>query len=1149
MILLVSVIKLRKSFSDFSDYVASKPLLKKTIVGGLQFIPTVGPILSELFDTNVGNELDKCEKVIEIVKNLKKYNDLHLKNITTSIQDQKKDLQQNTESLNNLVVICDQINKTLEDNRTEDEINSTKIEIQFKNVQWNLLDIKEELLSEIKKSNEFIENYIKNREKEKTAIKKSPKPNPLFENTDYQKMIFEDQLVLFKKQIEYDYAHFKEFEIYRPLISNFKKFDGHNQYVIQNFRDLRTNEEDKNIIEYIEKKIKFFDEIVIRQKNYRLEIEKLEKRLEVSTLKKSVVRLLKTTRPKTAKESEELNRKVEKMSFGHIKIDVKHLKIIKDEKLMLKSVAGKNAVERNKKIHENKLNRIKKILEKPKIIKKQLDDLYAVDFRTADDSLIIKTKKKIEKLEEEKSKLKENSLNQLQNQKAIEKTHGEISEQLSKIIQFEEKINKNRDYVKKLDAAVQEKIQNISQILDESEFVEKSVTRIDNIKKLSKDIEKDLLIPIIGDYGSGKSAVAHKIFVKLCKIKEVTPIFIPLGLLDNHDDLKDHLLLDIFNYIVKEYRFNIQKHIFYELVKTGKMIFVLDALDEISTKLDNEIAQTHLNHMIKLSQTCTVILTSRETYFSEGMRKDLIEYDGLIKITDFTKSQISKFLKFKLGDNDTRINEIVNVVTQERFLEFAQKPLFLDVIQRNFDELKTYLVINESVILEVLTDEWIKHDILIEGEADPDKKDKIILARQKISEILAFEEYYQNGDPIGKKLIEQKVKLELKDFDPEAEERLDEFYTQAITSTFLIYEENESYRFIIKPIMEFFIARRIVSEINHNQALSLLDHIDQISHVEIFDFIRGLIDNDWGVKTHIIRQLQKSKSKEEPDGFVQSEVSVATDFLQTKENLTSNLLEIIRKYGQKSSKYKVSNLIKILQITGNLPPRPNFSNLDLQSIDLRGVNLTKSDLSGANLTNADLSGAILLSANLKHANLTNALLIKSNLNKADLSNTVLVNSNLSYSNLKDVKFNEKTKFQNSVFVETKIDGMNFENHDLTRTKFISVDFTSATLTGANLTLSTIRDSNLKNVNLVDAKLIDSDLRNSNFTYADIRKAKFNRAQMDQCLLIDCVVDTYTILNNAKLIKADVKNTDIMKTQHSGTDFTYALNYGTYYPEN
>ena len=1142
---MATILKLRNGLTKFSDYVASKPLLKKTIVEGLKLVPTVGPIISDLFDENIGKEPDKCQIIINIVDNLKKSNDAHLEIIADSIENQKMDLQKNNDSLNNLLLLTKEVNKTLKKLDIKGEINTTKLQIEFKNLNWSLLDVKEDLTTEIKKSNEDIKKYIKeNINKNSILAKKELKSNPLFQNDDFKKLSFEEQLPLYKKQIEYDYVHFNEFKKYRPLISNFKKFDGHTQYVKQNFKDLRTNEEGKNIITHIEKKIKSFDETVVKQKKYRLEIVELEKKVNDSNLKKSAIKLIKTIRPKTVKESEDLNKRVEKISIGQIKITPKYLNMIKDEKLMLKSIAGKFAVEKNLKINQNKLNKIKLIIKKPDIIEEKLKVLNSVDFKTASDSLIIKTKDQTKKLEDELVELKENSLNQLQRQKELEKTCGEIGQQLSQILEYELKIKKNKEIIKNTGFTVQEKIQNISKILDEIEFVEKSVTRIDNIKKLSQDIKKDLLIPVTGDYGSGKSAVAHFVFVKLCKIKDSIPIFIPLGLLDKHDDLKNYLTEDIFNFVVNEYRLNISKQIFNNLIKTGKIIFVLDALDEMSTKLDQKIAQTHLDHMIKLSQTCTVILTSRETYFSEEMRLNLIEYDGLIKISDFTEKQISKFLKFKLGDDDTRIKEIEDVVLEERFFEFAQKPLFLDVIQRNFDELKTNLVINEFVILEVLTDEWIKHDVLVENEVDEIEKQKIISARQKISEILAFEEYYQNGKAIGKKLIEKKVKKELADFDPEAEGRLDEFYTQAITSTFLIYEENETYRFIIKPIMEFFIAKRIVSEINNNQSLSLLDHIGQISHIEIFDFIRGLIDKDWGVKSHIIRQLQKPKSKDNPDGFEKDDVGVATEFLQTKENLSSNLLTIIQTYGKKPSHYKVSNLIKILQITGNLPPRPNFSNLDLHSVDLRGVNLNKSDLSGTNLIGADLSGATLVNANLKGANLTNALLIKSNLNKANLSNAILENVNFSYSNLKDIKFNEKTKFSKSVFVETVIDGLIFRNHDLKETKFINVDFSSVTLTGSNFSKATIRDSNLKNVNLVNAKLMDTDLRNSNFTFADIRHTKFNRAKMDECLLVDCVVDNYTNLSNAKLIKADLNNTDISITEHFGTDFSFSKNHNS-----
>ena len=77
-----------------------------------------------------------------------------------------------------------------------------------------------------------------------------------------------------------------------------------------------------------------------------------------------------------------------------------------------------------------------------------------------------------------------------------------------------------------------------------------------------------------------------------------------------------------------------------------------------------------------------------------------------------------------------------------------------------------------------------------------------------------------------------------------------------------------------------------------------------------------------------------------------------------------------------------------------------LSEADLSRAYLRGTNLRKAFMIGAHLTEADLRGADLHGANLTGANLTGA----------DLRGADLRGANLTGADLRDVKINEKTKF-------------------------------------------------------------------------------------------------------------------------------------------
>lgn len=63
----------------------------------------------------------------------------------------------------------------------------------------------------------------------------------------------------------------------------------------------------------------------------------------------------------------------------------------------------------------------------------------------------------------------------------------------------------------------------------------------------------------------------------------------------------------------------------------------------------------------------------------------------------------------------------------------------------------------------------------------------MINERQRISEILAITEY-RESKPIGIEDIKSEVKTELQYADPEADLRLNQYYKDAVNSTFLVKE-------------------------------------------------------------------------------------------------------------------------------------------------------------------------------------------------------------------------------------------------------------------------------------------------------------------------------------------------------------------------
>lgn len=1000
-----------------------------------------------------------------------------------------------------------------------------------------ILDQFESLSKQITASTTMIKEHISTElDKHLPTTVNKPLPNPLLESNEYQKLSLNTQLPLFKKQVVTDYETNPN---HRFIISNFHKFEGKKYFVYQKYKLLKSRTEGDNILAFTLKLIKNNLKLISTKKSNTEQITKLWEQILSFSLHPEIIQKIKLE-PKTWQESQENNKQIEEKAFEGLKISSEQIIQLNKEN-ELKSLVDNEPMTITK-IHstKNKISKLREILNRPDVIKNEIAKLSANNGHDIEEGKLI-----IDQKEELRKELYELDKNFKKTADSLEKEEIDLKvfgQKLAEIQKAKEDLHEISETKKTLSHDELIEFDKAVNILEKIKQAKEIWTEIKSLTAANIDLEREKLIPIVGDYGSGKSALSHHIFYMLCKDEDLIPIFIPLGLLKKHEDLNDYLREDLLNYLKTEYKFNINDDELKNLIESGKLIFILDALDEMSTKLDNNIAQSHLSHIISLAKTCVVLMTSRETYLSDGMKKNLLEYEGLIKILDFDEKQIEKFLHLHLPDDPTKVSEIKKVIEEEKFLEFSRKPLFLDAIFRNFETLKTHIIINESVILEVLTDQWIRHDRIIKEETDDIKRKKIIHSRQKISEILAFAEY-RKGQPIGIEDIKTEVKEELQHFDADAESRLSEYYQEAIGSTFLINEENETYRFVLKPIMEYFIARRIVSEINNNQVESLVKHIDQISSDEIFNYIKGAIDSEWGIKPHLFSEvqnhLQKIKSLDSANKNLIDQTSELEKIVRNKETKSKQLFNTIRTIGANTGK-PVSKLLKILYISGNLPPRPNLSHLTLHKADLRGANLTKADLRGANLSDADLTGADLTGTDLTDAKCKKTIFIGCKVKNTVFNSTDLEYAEFSNSRIEEIFFNKITNFKHVFFNGATLKNIDFTETDFRFCLFIGCIFADVKLYDAILNNTDLRSASLRGMKLRGATIIDSDLSNAYLERSDLIGTKFNRSNLNYADLTNASTDNKTDFSSCKMIETKLAGVNIHNTIHYNLDLTQAI---------
>ena len=687
--------------------------------------------------------------------------------------------------------------------------------------------------------------------------------------------------------------------------------------------------------------------------------------------------------------------------------------------------------------------------------------------------------------------------------------------------------------------------QGVSRIKDKKHLNNNCIDYV--LDEINNEIKKDTFIPIVSDYGSGKSSLCHRIMYRLCDLKNeesenLFPIFIPLGDLPDRD--KGYLDLDDFaeeivKFIRKEYGLLIpsdeilsvilhnkkkSKIILEEIpsryrkdflnwMEKGKFVFIFDALDEMTDNVSHSIAQTNLKCIGEFSKIGNkVIVTSRHTYIS-GETEKLLQHLDMVFLEDFSKVNRKDFLDEFFKDEPLKISDVNSFTNDYNVNLLISKPLLFSIICENIDAFKKKpnekipKIINESSILEMITDKWIKHGAikLKKSESNEEYIKNKRNIRQKCSEILAVE-LGREKKAIKISDVSERIK---KEFSAIESEKLPEKYQKdAKDCTFLIPHEDNSFKFILESIREYLHARRIVNDIRQEQYEEAIYDIEKGISNQTSVFIKKILDIEWAVKPHILEDIKPKKYPPE---------SMRKYKYRNNSDYVIKMLQDIQDH--KDDKFKntnVSVLVEILHYIGNFPNKislsklnlyeTNLSGADLYGADLSGANLSGADLSGADLSGADLSEADLYETNLSGANLSETNLSGANLSEATLSGATLSGANLDRSNLNKTNLSG-ANLDGANLSEANLDGANLDGANLNGATLSGADLNGAdlvkiALSGADLSGAHLREADLYGAHLREATLSGADLYGANLSGADLSGANLDGANLMGVVLKD-----------------------------------------------
>jgi len=221
----------------------------------------------------------------------------------------------------------------------------------------------------------------------------------------------------------------------------------------------------------------------------------------------------------------------------------------------------------------------------------------------------------------------------------------------------------------------------------------------------------------------------------------------------------------------------------------------------------------------------------------------------------------------------------------------------------------------------------------------------------------------------------------------------------------------------------------------------------------------------------------------------------------------------------------------------NWRKRHAIGEINLDGIELDGVNFDEYDLSKVSLRNArvthcsfkyaDLILANLQYSELQHNDFSSAKLIAANLGNCDLSGSVLFLANMLTANTRNAR----------------LENIDFRGHDISGLMLRDVSLAGSNLEGQQLSRVDLSNSNLSGVNLQGADLANTLFTGANLTNADLRGATLSGAVFKSANLSGVDLNGMDLhkadFTAANLSHCDLRNANLTKTKLAGANITGA----------
>lgn len=206
-----------------------------------------------------------------------------------------------------------------------------------------------------------------------------------------------------------------------------------------------------------------------------------------------------------------------------------------------------------------------------------------------------------------------------------------------------------------------------------------------------------------------------------------------------------------------------------------------------------------------------------------------------------------------------------------------------------------------------------------------------------------------------------------------------------------------------------------------------------------------------------------------------------------------------------SESESIKECIEEAILKGVILDNADFSNLDLEGINLIGQSLQWANFENANLSFSDLRGCNFSNSNLRRARFLNSKLQGAFLRDVDMNGVNFTNSNLQSADFR----NSEVSTINGGDSFRKVNGAVFVNADLQSSIFNKMSFFKCDFSNSNLKNSSLRYTIFKNSTMENIDFTASKLHKITIEGCVLTKCNFWDVDMTKCEIYNCdISDTF-----------------------------------------